>query len=37
LLRMQVGDVVRLTSPSGSQDIEIIRVEYPKAALTLPH
>ena len=33
LLRTQVGDVVRLTSPSGSQDIEIIRVEYPKAAV----
>ncbi len=32
LLRMQVGDVVRLTSPSGIQDIEIIRVDYPKAA-----
>jgi transcription elongation factor GreB len=33
LLRTQVGDVVRLNSPSGTQDIEIIRVEYPKAAL----
>lgn len=33
LLRAQVGDVVRLNSPSGMQDIEIIRVEYPKAAL----
>ena len=32
LLRTQVGDVVRLNSPSGVQDIEIIRVEYPKAA-----
>jgi transcription elongation factor GreB len=32
LLRAQVGDVVRLSSPSGIQDIEIIRVEYPKAA-----
>jgi transcription elongation factor GreB len=37
LLRMQVGDVVRLTSPSGNQDIEIIRVEYPKAAPPLTH
>lgn len=37
LLRMQVGDVVRLTSPRGSQDIEIIRVEYPKAAQPLTH
>jgi transcription elongation factor GreB len=33
LLRAQVGDVVRLNSPSGLQDIEIIRVEYPKAVL----
>lgn len=33
LLRTQVGDVVRLSSPGGIQDIEIIRVEYPKAAL----
>jgi transcription elongation factor GreB len=32
LLRAQVGDVVRLVSPSGNQDIEVIRVEYPKAA-----
>lgn len=32
LLRAQVGDVVRLNSPSGVQDIEIIRVDYPKAA-----
>lgn len=31
LLRTQVGDVVRLNSPSGIQDIEIIRVEYPTA------
>lgn len=33
LLRAQVGDVVRLSSPSGNQDIEIIRVEYPKAVM----
>ena len=33
LLRAQVGDVVRLNSPSGMQEIEIIRVEYPKATL----
>jgi transcription elongation factor GreB len=33
LLRAQVGDVVRLSSPGGNQDIEIIRVAYPKAAL----
>ena len=33
LLRAQVGDVVRLNSPSGMQDIEIIRVTYPKEAL----
>ena len=32
LLRAHVGDVVRLSSPSGIHDIEIIRVEYPKAA-----
>jgi transcription elongation factor GreB len=32
LLRAQVGDVVRLSSPSGVQNIEIIRVDYPKAA-----
>lgn len=32
LLRAQAGDVVRLNSPSGVQDIEIIRVDYPKAA-----
>jgi transcription elongation factor GreB len=31
LLRTQVGDVVRLSSPGGIQDIEIIRVSYPKA------
>jgi transcription elongation factor GreB len=30
LLRAQVGDVVRLTSPSGSQDIEITEVNYPQ-------
>ena len=30
LLRAHVGDVVRLSSPSGIQDIEIIRVQYPK-------
>jgi transcription elongation factor GreB len=34
LLRAQVGDVVRLNSPNGSQDIEIIRVDYPKAAVS---
>ncbi len=33
MLRAQVGDVVRLTSPSGSQDIEIIRVDYPKVPM----
>jgi transcription elongation factor GreB len=33
LLRTQVGDVVRLSSPGGNQDIEIIRVEYPKPVL----
>jgi transcription elongation factor GreB len=33
LLRAQVGDVVRLSSPSGNQDIEIIRVAYPEAVL----
>ena len=32
LLRTRVGDVVRLNSPSGTQDIEIIRVVYPQAA-----
>ena len=32
LLRTQVGDVVRLNSPSGIQDIEIIRVAYPQTA-----
>jgi transcription elongation factor GreB len=32
LLRAHVGDVVRLSSPNGIQDIEIIRVAYPKAA-----
>jgi transcription elongation factor GreB len=31
LLRAHVGDVVRLSSPSGIHEIEIIRVEYPKA------
>jgi transcription elongation factor GreB len=34
LLRAQVGDVVRLNSPNGIQDIEIIRVNYPKAAVS---
>lgn len=29
LLRAQVGDVVRLSSPAGMQDIEIIAVSYP--------
>ena len=33
LLRTQVGDVVRLSSPGGNQDIEIIRVAYPNATL----
>ena len=32
LLRTQVGNVVRLNSPSGIQDIEIIRVVYPQSA-----
>ena len=32
LLRTQVGDVVRLNSPSGIQYIEIIRVVYPQSA-----
>jgi transcription elongation factor GreB len=31
LLRSEVGDVVRLASPGGHQDIEVIRVEYPKS------
>ena len=31
LLRTQVGDVVRLSSPAGIQDIEIIAVTYPAA------
>lgn len=31
LLRTQVGDVVRLSSPAGVQDIEIIAVAYPAA------
>ncbi len=30
LLRTQVGDVLRLISPQGSQEIEVLRVEYPK-------
>ena len=30
LLRAQVGDVLRLISPQGSQEIEVLRVEYPK-------
>lgn len=34
LLRAQVGDLVRLNSPSGVQNIEIIRVDYPKAVPT---
>lgn len=34
LLRAQVADVVRLSSPSGVQNIEIIRVDYPKAGLS---
>jgi transcription elongation factor GreB len=33
LLRTQVGDVVRLSSPAGVQDIEIIAVAYPVASL----
>jgi transcription elongation factor GreB len=32
LIRTQVGDVVRLSSPSGIQDIEIINVVYPQVA-----
>jgi transcription elongation factor GreB len=32
LLRTQVGDVVRLSSPAGVQDIEIIAVAYPAAS-----
>lgn len=34
LLRAQVGDFVRLNSPKGIEDIEIIRVDYPKAAVS---
>ena len=30
LLKARVGDVVRLQSPVGVQDIEILRVEYPR-------
>lgn len=30
LLRAQVGDVLRLMSPQGSQEIEVLSVEYPK-------
>jgi transcription elongation factor GreB len=29
LLRAQVGDALRLISPLGSQEIEVLRVEYP--------
>jgi transcription elongation factor GreB len=31
LLRTHVGDVVRLNSPAGMQDIEVISVSYPAA------
>ena len=34
LLRTQIGDVVRLNSPAGIQDIEIIDVTYPAASPT---
>ena len=34
LLRTQVGDVVRLSSPAGMQDIEIMTVTYPASRPT---
>lgn len=34
LLRTQVGDVVRLSSPAGTQDIEIMTVTYPTPSPT---
>jgi transcription elongation factor GreB len=30
LLKSKVGDVVRLQTPAGMQDIEVIQVSYPE-------
>jgi transcription elongation factor GreB len=30
LLKSRVGDVVRLQTPAGMQDIEVIQVSYPE-------
>ena len=32
LLKSSVGDVVRLQTPAGAQDIEVIQVSYPEPA-----
>ena len=31
LLKAREGDVVKLVTPVGAQEIEVLRVEYPKA------
>jgi transcription elongation factor GreB len=32
LLKSRVGDVVRLQTPAGMQDIEVLQVSYPEQA-----
>ncbi|NBX54586.1 MAG: transcription elongation factor GreB [Betaproteobacteria bacterium] len=36
LLKAQVGDVVRLVSPAGVQELEVIAVTYPAAGPSIP-
>jgi transcription elongation factor GreB len=31
LLKAREGDVVKLVTPIGAQEIEVLRVQYPKA------
>ena len=36
LLKARVGDVVKLVTPSGAQEIEVLEVKYPQPAETKP-
>ena len=36
LLKAREGDVVKLVTPAGAQEVEVLRVEYPAAGLNSP-